>query len=172
MTVDESRLPLPVALRLATEADEPFLIKLYADSREAEMAALGWDEPQRTAFVLHQFAAQTTHYLRYFPHAKHDIIEAEGLPVGRLWVERNQDEIRILDLLVLTGTRRQGIGGGLVQALQAEAERELKPLRVSIETLSPARSLFDQLGFVPEEEKGPHLLLAWEPAALSGQETN
>jgi GNAT superfamily N-acetyltransferase len=158
---------LPVALRPVQSSDEPFLYQAYGDSREPEMALANWDQNQRTAFLLHQFAAQRAHYLRYFPQAEDQLILFDGVPVGRLWIERSASEIRILDFLVLTGARGRGIGTHLLLELQAEAARATKPIRIYVEAASTSLRLFQKLGFVTEDEQGPQLLLAWEPNTIA-----
>jgi hypothetical protein len=45
-----------------------------------------------------QSAAQDTDYRRHYPDAQYLIIELQGIPVGRLYVDRCKKEIRIIKL--------------------------------------------------------------------------
>jgi hypothetical protein len=48
-----------------------------------------------------QFAAQQTHYQARFPQASQDVVLADGVLVGQLYVDRRETEIRILDIALL-----------------------------------------------------------------------
>jgi hypothetical protein len=50
------------ALRPETEADTDFLMRLYASTREEELAQAPWSAEQKQEFVAGQFRAQRHHY--------------------------------------------------------------------------------------------------------------
>ena len=76
------------------EDDRPFLSRLYAGTRQEELKATPWTEEQKREFLQMQFDAQHKFYMEHFPQAKFSIIEMEGNPVGRIYIDRRQDEIR------------------------------------------------------------------------------
>jgi len=150
-----------VVLRPAGAADAGFLLEVYASTRAEELALLDWSGAQKDAFVTMQHRAQDTHYRTHFPDARFEVIESDGRAAGRLYVARQGDEIRILDIALLPDYRAHGIGTTLLRALQAEARSTGKRVVLHVERHSPARHLYLRLGFVPLEEKGVHLRMEW-----------
>src|SRR5262245_51545874 len=135
-----------VTLRPVTAEDGPFLLDVYEAAREIEMAMVPWDQSQKQAFLKQQFEAQSSYYADKFPTATHDIIEFNNDPAGRLYVERSERHISILDVTVLTRFRRRGIGSFLITQLQKEAAVGGKSLGVYVETFNPSQKLFGDLG--------------------------
>ena len=56
-----------IGLRPATAADEPFLYRVYASTREDELRLVDWDDDQKAAFLTMQFSAQRSSYRQQFP---------------------------------------------------------------------------------------------------------
>lgn len=150
-----------ISLRTVVPEDEPFLLRVYSSTRADEMALVPWNDAQREAFVRMQFNAQQHHYQSHFPGALHQIIEQSGQPVGRLYVLRADDAIRILDITVLPEFRNAGIGTRLLKDLINEASVAGKPLQIHVENYNPSLRLFARLGFRQVEESGFHLLMQW-----------
>ena len=65
----------PTTLRPITTHDKPFLYRLYASTREDEMAMVPWSEAEKETFLTSQFNAQHTFYHQQF-------VEAEFLIIG------------------------------------------------------------------------------------------
>ena len=156
---------IAVTLRSVTPEDEAFLFEVYAGTRWEELAQVPWDEAQKEAFLTFQFNAQHQHYQSEFADANFHVILDDGAPVGRLYVDRRADEIRILDIALLPEHRGRGIGGALLGALLAEAEAAGTPVRIFVESHLPhARRFFERLGFTEAEDHGVSVLMAWHPA--------
>jgi ribosomal protein S18 acetylase RimI-like enzyme len=151
-------------LRPVSAADHDLLYRIYASSRAEEMGLVPWDEAAKQTFLQMQFAAQQAHYQAYFPQASHNIILVESVPVGRLYVDRRETEIRILDLALLPAARGRGIGSYLLQDLMKEAETAKKTLSIYVESSNPSLGLFQRLGFVKAGENGISCLMEWRPA--------
>jgi ribosomal protein S18 acetylase RimI-like enzyme len=148
-------------LRPVREDDEALLLEIYSSSRADEMALVPWDAAQKRAFLQMQLTAQQNHYRAYFPQATHDMVLAEGQPVGRLYVDRRETEIRILDVTLLLQTRGRGIGTQVIQDLMKEAARENKTCSIYVESFNRSLGLFERLGFVKTEENGALWLMEW-----------
>ena len=73
-------LPAP-ALRPQGPADGPFLLELYASTRQEELDALCWPAPAREAFVKMQFDACQRGYQAAFPRAQFAIILMAAQPI-------------------------------------------------------------------------------------------
>jgi ribosomal protein S18 acetylase RimI-like enzyme len=111
------------------------------------------------AFVRMQFDLQDRHYLAAFPDAERSIVEQGGRPIGRLYVHRDEDEIRILDVALLPEFRGHGIGGGLLADLVDEGRRSGRPVRIHVESKNPAMSLYERLGFIRVANEGVYVLM-------------
>jgi len=149
-------------LRTVAPEDEQFLRAVYASTRAEELARVPWSDEQKRAFTDMQFTAQDADYRRNYPDAQYSIIEVQGVPAGRLYVDRGSKEIRIIDIALLPEHRRAGIGTSLLRALQDEARATGKTLTIHVEKFNPARSLYHRLGFRQIEDKGVYLLLEWK----------
>ena len=148
-------------LRTATPEDERFLRVVYASTRAEELARVPWSDEQKRAFTDMQFAAQDADYRRNYPDAQYSIIEVQGVPAGRLYVDRCKNEIRIIDITLLPEHRRAGIGTKLLRELQDEARTADKALTIHVEKFNPALRLYRRLGFKQTEDKGVYLFLEW-----------
>ena len=154
-------------LRPVTDADRAFLIELYGNTREDELAQVEWTPGAREAFVEQQFSAQDAHYRANYPGATLDVIEVDGAPAGRLYVHRGPRDIRIMDIALAPEFRGRGIGTALLQQLMAEADEGGRKLSIHVEMNNPARSLYERLGFRPAGEHGIYVLMERPPSVVS-----
>lgn len=154
-----------VALRPAAQGDEAFLYRVYASTREEELAQTGWDETQKAAFLRMQFDAQSSYYEEHYRGAECSVILSDDYPAGRLCVARWQEEIRIVDIALLPGYRGLGIGTHILRDLISESEESGKPISIHVERFNPALRLYERLGFRAVEDKGVYLLMEHPPRA-------
>jgi RimJ/RimL family protein N-acetyltransferase len=152
-----------VTLRPVSGDDHDFLVEVYWSTRAEELALVPWTTEQQQAFVQSQFAAQQDHYAKKYPTASHDIIMSNDRPVGRLYVARLEQEIRIIDITLLPAERNAGVGSHLLKQLLDEANRSGKLTRIYVEDFNPSLRLFERLGFSPSEQQGIHLLMQCKP---------
>ena len=152
-----------ITLRPIAPGDEELLYRVYASTREDELAQVDWTAAQKEAFLRMQFTAQHRYYQEHYAGAAFQVILADGHPAGRLYVARWPDEIRIVDIALLPAYRNAGIGSTLLRDLQAEAEGAGKPLSIHVERFNPALRLYQRLGFTQIADKGVYLLLQWSP---------
>jgi ribosomal protein S18 acetylase RimI-like enzyme len=154
-----------VSRRAATPSDREFLLAVYASTRADELAQVPWDEETKRAFVAQQFVAQDTDYRRNYPNASFDVILAGGEPAGRLYVDRRDAEIHILDIALLPAFRGRGIGTAFLRQLMEEADTAGKPLTIHVELNNPARRLYERLGFGEVEQGGVYALMRRPPVS-------
>ena len=154
-----------IKLRPMTGGDLPFLRRVYASTREEELAMTPWDDAEKESFLKMQFEAQHSHYQQHFPHASYQIIEKENEPIGRLYLDRRPDELRIIDIALLSEQRGTGIGGALMRQVLDEAALLGKPVRIHVERHNPAMHLYERLGFRQVEDQGVYWLMEWNAAA-------
>jgi GNAT superfamily N-acetyltransferase len=150
-----------IHLRPITAQDEAFLARLYASTREQELAQTNWSDEQKAMFCRLQFNAQTTDYQRNYPDASCQIIERDGVAAGRLLVLRSAEAVHVIDIALLPEHRGAGIGTKFLGELQEEAKAAGKKLSIHVEIFNPARRLYERLGFKQVEEKGVYLLMEW-----------
>ena len=144
-------------------ADDGFILQVYASTRAQELAQVPWNAEQKEAFVRMQYAAQKRHYAAEFPRASHDIIYAGETPMGRIYLDRREEALHILDVTVLPQHRGQGIGAVLLRRLLDEAGKLGKPVTIYVESFNPSLRFFERLGFQKDHEEGFQFLLKWQP---------
>jgi ribosomal protein S18 acetylase RimI-like enzyme len=152
-----------IRLRAATAGDRELLYSIYASTREEELSLLPWNREQKDAFLRSQFQAQDTDYHARFRDAAFDVVEDDGVPIGRFYVSRSNDELRLLDVALLPPHRARGIGTHLVRALVDEAVTRAVPLRLHVLCQNPARRLYERLGFHPVGEAGVYQQMEFLP---------
>jgi ribosomal protein S18 acetylase RimI-like enzyme len=140
-------VPSTVALRPAAPADRDFLFRLYASTREEELAIVPWPPEAKETFLRQQFEARTRDYEARSAAADKAIVLRDGAPVGQIWVNRSQDELRVLDVALMPGHRRSGLGTSLLTGLLDEARERKVPVRLFVLADNPARRLYERLGF-------------------------
>ena len=152
------------ALRPETEADIAFLMRLYASTREEELAPVPWSAEQKAAFLAQQFVAQRRHYLAYTDCA-FDVIEHNGEPAGRLYLQAQASRLHIVDVALLPAWRGHGVGAALLEGLQAAGRGCGKSVSTFVEKFNPALRLYQRLGFAEIADHGIYLEVEWQPAA-------
>jgi ribosomal protein S18 acetylase RimI-like enzyme len=148
--------------------DEDFLYRVYASTRAEELALLDWDDAQKESFLHQQFTAQHSYYQEQFKAARFLLILGDGQPIGRLYVDRREEEIRLIDIALLPEHRGSGIGTELMNELLAEAAEAGKKVRIHVERFNPALSLYERLGFTRVEDQGVYFLMEWLPPQARG----
>jgi ribosomal protein S18 acetylase RimI-like enzyme len=137
------------ALRPETDADIDFLVGLYASTRETELAAmLHWTATQRESFVAQQFGAQRHHYRTYIAGCIFWVIEHDGNPIGRLYLERRTTRWHIVDIALLPDRRGHGIGTALLEAVIDSAQVDGRSVGLFVDRDNVALRLYRRLGFV------------------------
>ncbi len=138
--------------------DVPFLFALYSETRANELKLAPWDEEQKNAFLQQQFQLQQQHYNSNYKNAFFQIIKLNEIPIGRLYVAELADEIRIIDITILTEFRGKNIGTGLIEEILHDADNKNKVVQIYLETTNQSANLFARLGFVPIADDGVYQL--------------
>jgi ribosomal protein S18 acetylase RimI-like enzyme len=154
-----------VTLRPIADADMEFLLALYGTTREEELKRVDWTPEQKAAFVRHQFEAQHLHWQENYTATRWDLIVCDGEPIGRLYVARWPEDIRIVDITLMPDRRGTGIGTHLIRELIAEGDASGRRVSIHVEMYNPARRLYERLGFVRAGEHGVYLRMERPPAS-------
>ena len=156
--------------RRITEADLPFLSRVYASTRAEELAPVPWSQADKDAFLNYQFQAQHAHYQQYYPDADWLLIAHDGEDVGRLYIERWPSQHRIIDIAFLPEHRGRGFGEALLRDLLDDAANVGKDVSIHVEKFNPAMRLYRRLGFATEEDKGVYDLMRWRAPAVAANQ--
>ena len=157
------------ALRPESEADLPFLRRLYVSTRWEELAIVtDWSDAEKQAFLESQFGFQRHHYLTYYAATDCAVLEQDGAPAGRLYIYRQDQTLLVVDISLLPEWRRRGIGTALLEAVIAEARAAGKSATISVEKFNPAQRLYRRLGFREVAEEGVHWIMECPTAPEDG----
>lgn len=150
-------------LRRVKDDDWEFLYSVYADTRQEELQPVPWSPEEKDAFLRFQFDAQRKYYAEVFSEADYYVIEKAGERIGRLYIDRREDEIRLIDIALLGSSRGQGLGGEIMADVLAEGQKRGLLVRIHVEHNNPAMRLYRRLGFKKIEEQGVYWLMEWMP---------
>jgi len=153
-----------LTFRPITEADRDFLIAVYASTRADEIALVNWGDEQKASFLEGQFSAQHQYYQQHYTNTDFLIILSNDNQIGRLYIARWPNEIRIVDLALLPEFRNLGYGSKILKDVLAEATKAVKSVTIHVERFNPARNLYQRLGFVKKGEHGIYDLMEWSTA--------
>jgi GNAT superfamily N-acetyltransferase len=167
MEKQEIELLLPIGgkltLRPVTAADDAFLLLVYYSTRADELSQAEWQEGQKELFVKWQFDLQRREYDARFPDADYFVILIDDLPAGRIWIGRDAEQIRLLDITLLPEFQNRGAGTILLHRLIEEAKETGKPLRHMVFVLNnDAHRFYERLGFLVIEEFGAYKHMEWK----------
>jgi ribosomal protein S18 acetylase RimI-like enzyme len=152
-----------ISLRPICEQDELLLRRIFGSTRSEELRHVPWDANGKEAFLRQQFDAQHHYYQEHFGNASYDVIQLGGEPIGRLYVDRREAEIRIIDIALLPDYRGKGIGTMLLSNITEEACQSSRVVRIHVEQNNPALRLYERMGFRKTGETGVYFLMQWDP---------
>ena len=156
-----------ITLRPCQEKDASFLFKVYASTREDEMALVDWTQSQKDAFLHMQFTAQRQYYVANYPGAQFLVIFLDDQPIGRLYIHKKMNEILIMDIALLPKYRNAGIGSSIILDLQGEARVSGSLIRLHVESFNPAINLYRRLGFIKTGEISFYHEMTWQPEVMN-----
>jgi GNAT superfamily N-acetyltransferase len=139
--------PFALTLRTVTPADRELLYRIYASTREEELAIVPFSAQEKHAFLRMQFGARERAYAERFPPEDHLIVEVDSEPAGYFWVHRQESELRLVDVALLPEHRGLGVGTELMTTLIAEARDRHLPVRLNVLATGTARSFYERFGF-------------------------
>ncbi|MDQ6831606.1 MAG: GNAT family N-acetyltransferase [Gemmatimonadota bacterium] len=138
--------------RAATRDDEDFMRRLHhsAYRHVVEQQFGAWNESQQDSFFADSFSVHP-----------HEIILADGEPVGYCAIEEREDDIHLRELVVEPGAQGRGVGTHILRDLQHLAQRTEKPIRLGVLIENRAQLLYARLGFEAIGRTATHVLMEW-----------
>lgn len=166
---DYAAAALPdIGLAEETDADLAFLRALYASTRSEELAPLPWSEGEKRAFTDQQFALQRSQYRQHYAGAEWLLIRRDGERIGRLYLKRSREEVRLMDIALLPSERNAGLGTRITRAVLAWADQLALPVTLHVEPFNRACRLYQRFGFAYTRSTGIYHLLRREPGTAEG----
>jgi ribosomal protein S18 acetylase RimI-like enzyme len=157
-----------ITLRPITTDDQAFLYRVYASTREDELAAVDWSDAQKTSFLRMQFEAQHSTIKKTIPAPISNYFNGRSADRA-VYLIRWPTEIRIIDIALLPEYRRRGIGSAFLRDILADGRRLGLPVTIHVERFNPALRLYERLGFRLLQDKGVYYLMEWSPKPSKAQ---
>lgn len=156
--------PSKPTLRPVRDDDRDFLHQVFTSAWQRAFAAANLPADIQQKLIDHQFQAQDLSYRQEFPDAEYSVIMIEGTPAGRLYLDRREKEIGLMEITLLPEYRNRKIGTGLIEEVLREAATAGKPVVLYVEKWNPeARRLYLRLGFEDDENLETHWKMRWIP---------
>jgi ribosomal protein S18 acetylase RimI-like enzyme len=139
----------PIAFRRAFDHDADFLYELHvATMKEYVDKTWGWDE-----------AFQEAVFRKNYVPGQVRIITCDGRDMGMLVVEETPENIFLRAIEIHPDDQRRGIATGIINRLIADGRQKMKPVRLYVLKVNPAKGLYDRLGFSVIEETRTHYIM-------------
>lgn len=152
-----------IKFKAISDDDMAFLSELYRSTRWEEVLQAPWNDEQRVEFLHQQFTAQHRHYESHYPHAEKSLILQNDINIGRIYIDRDNTSICLIDVALLPEYRNKGLGTQLLKALLAEAQSTDKKVVIHVENFNPAYQWYLKHGFQQIEDKGVYQYMEWHP---------
>jgi len=148
-------------IRDAGAADEAFFASLYRSTRD-DLRALPADPSVIDGLIAMQQRLQVAGYRNSYPQAVYQVLERDGVAVGRLVTAAADGVIRVVDIAVLPSARRTGVAADVLRRLQAQAAGAGHAVALSVRQDNvAARHLYEALGFAVDSDDTMRLELHW-----------
>ena len=141
-----------ISRRPATPLDRPFACATHhAAYREVVERQFGpWQELQQDRF-----------FAQSWDGVPHDILAADGVPVGYCAIEERAHDIHLRELVIAPEAQGRGIGTEVLRQLQESSRQTGKPIVLGTFTENRALALYTRLGFLPIGRTETHILMEW-----------
>lgn len=140
-----------ITRRPGSDSDREFLYTLLRRSLGPHVEATygAWDE-----------AWQREHFLASSDPRRHEILEADGEPIGCLLLEEGEpDLLRLHRIFLLPEHQNQGVGTRVMRELLSAASSQGKAVRLRVFRVSPAVRFYERLGFRRVGQTPTHVLM-------------
>ncbi len=148
-----------ISFRKIKPDDTKFLKKVYASTREEELAVSGWTSEQKDIFITMQFDAQHMYYMDNYKTGEFQVILIDNENAGRLYIEQMKKEIRIIDITLHPKSGGSGYGTSMLTDILARGKKTKLPVTIHVETNNPALGLYKRLGFNKINNTGVYFLM-------------
>ena len=161
------QLPHGISARPARSGDKDFLAKMYRENRDDIRMADGATDYLEDVIDM-QLRAQQGGYGNQFPNAIYLVLEKNGTRIGRLTLDIQTVEMRLVDLDFIKKAQGKGFGSGILLWLMKAAAQTKRPLLVPARRDDFAMAKFlAKYGFVEDTAISDDMMarMSWFPTA-------
>jgi ribosomal protein S18 acetylase RimI-like enzyme len=138
-----------IGYRPAMENDIDFLYALHvATMKEYVEKTWGWDDVFQESIFRKN----------YFPSAIQVIVYGSK-DIGMLSVEEREEDIFLSVIEIHPEYQGKGIGTTVLSKIIKDSTEKMKPVRLRVLKVNPAKELYDRLGFLEIEETPTHYIM-------------
>jgi ribosomal protein S18 acetylase RimI-like enzyme len=121
---------LEILLRSIVPDDDRFLYKLYRDNHRSAFECLG---PELCKSLLkQQNIIQESQYRDQYPELEGFIILSNQIPVGKLYLNRDEKKTVLVNIEISPVQQKKGIGKAILGNLIRESEANHRPIRLHV----------------------------------------
>lgn len=161
---DEFFLLSCLDLRPSRASDDIFLERVFGSSRE-DLLQLNLPGNMLELMLRQQYRLQQEAYRQRWPDARIWIVQAMGLPVGKIMLAQHEQSVHIVDMAFLPEERGKGRGRALLTILQVAVAQHQSVLSLAVDKYNwRARKLYDAMGFVMSASTATHDFMQWQSA--------
>ncbi|MBN2528193.1 MAG: GNAT family N-acetyltransferase [Deltaproteobacteria bacterium] len=146
-----------------TERDIRFLFDVFCSSRIDGLKHTQWSMREKINFLISQFQLQHRHYTYHYKDAFFLKIKFQKKDIGRLYLHRGSNEIRLMDIALLPDAQNKRVGTSILETLKKEASGKNVPLTLHVDSCSRAVQFYKRLGFETLSTHGPTSFMRWMP---------
>ena len=107
-------------------------------------------------------------FKQQYPQADDDMIQIDGIDVGRMIINRQQLGIHIIDIVIFNNWRQRGIGSFLLNELCNEADEKQKIISLQVAFDNPALNLYQRSGFKTTGDQDVYRHMERQPKPVTG----
>lgn len=138
-----------ISFRHAQDGDTDFLYALHvATMKEYVDQTWGWDN-----------AVQETMFRNNHVPAEIQIITLNGKDIGMISLEERNEEVFLRTIEIHPIYQRQNLGTTIIRQIINDAIHKMKPVRLRVLRVNPAKRLYERLGFSVIEETKTHYIM-------------
>ncbi len=146
-----------IRIRGAVQGDQDFLWWLHRETMRTYIdLAHDWNDD-----------AQREHFLYRFDPDSLNIVEFTQFPIGYVSIQRHEDHISLSGIEIAPEFQNRGIGTYLIENLLDASAHLGLPVRLAVFKVSPARRLYERLGFNYIGETTAYFLMNRSPIRRS-----
>lgn len=154
-------LPQPLHLRNSNDDDYPFFTALFSSTRD-DLRQLDWPQDKIEELIRQQQLVQETGMRDLFPQAQYFVIDYAGQSIGRVVLDIEPDNIRLVNISLIPQAKGNGIGRAIMHALQSYAQEHQCSLNLAVFQFNePARNLYLSCGFTIIRNDGIQDHMIW-----------
>ena len=144
--------------------DAAFLFALFASHASRPFTMGGIPQPVIDQQMTIQYRAQSGTHRALFPDAVYNIIESDGVPIGRLIEQDEGETVYFVDFAFLPERQAKGLGTAFIEMVADEWGALGRAARVEVLfTNAHSLKLCSNLGFVRTGEKAGYIELRRAP---------